>query len=85
MTATTNPLLATINKLPIFKIPCQRKYTTIRKNNKFRVKFYGVANNVPNRRELINTLAKEGWTKIVVSRDTGNWNGIRSLTVVASK
>lgn len=84
MTKIRNPLLITINSLPIFKIPCQRKYTTIRKNNTYRVKFYGV-DKVPDQRELITTLAKEGWTKIVVSVTSDNWKGVMSLTVVATK
>lgn len=84
MTKIRNPLLTTMNGLPIFKIPCQRKYTTIRKNNIYRVKFYGV-DKVPDQRELITTLAKEGWTKIVVLTSDKNWNGVMSLTVVATK
>ena len=84
MTKIRNPLLTTMNALPIFKIPCQRKYTTIRKNNTYRVKFYGV-DKVPDQRELITTLAKEGWTKIVVLTSDKNWNGVMSLTVVATK
>lgn len=86
MPATSNHLLATINSLPIFKIPCQRKYTSVRKANVFRVKFYGVDLDSPPRdTSMTDALAKEGWSNIVMLFGDKNWNGICSLTVVATK
>lgn len=80
----SNPLLVALNALPIFNIPCQRKYTTIHKDGTYRVKFYDVAlSKLPKRADMVKALASAGWTNITIDTYSHPWQRVQSVTVFA--
>lgn len=85
MTKTRNPLLTTMNGLPIFRIHCERKYCAQLRGTLQKVKFYNVdMYKLPSTPLMLDALKKEGWHGVVASLGQNN-NGIWSVTFKASK
>lgn len=80
-----NPLLIAMKALPIFDIPCGRKYTTAhRRDGTHRVKFYGVVlSQLPKRAKMVKALASAGWTNITIDTYSHPLQRVQSLTIFA--